>query len=446
MVFLANMLSGLIAYPFVFKFSAALQRARWMLVLTVGVLLVGFLVAGGKAVAAGDCVWHDELGEVTERRSPTSGLEEGDCLRPVNGENRLVDFWRFSLTERLSLRIEMSEHNELGAPNAWLDGRGLSPLVRLTSADWQVLAEGQQIDIVLEAGQYYLWVTTTDSRSWRVWLPGDKCCGHGYDYRLTLSPSAAPPPPRVAPPPAQSCGADSLGWITDGVYRRTGNWTDGDCVSQVHELWSDAYEFYLVESRWVWMHLKADAAADPYLILSTVAGVQLEVDDNDGTDDDAYIGLELSSGLYRIEATKRRSGEDSYQLTLSSTYLGARSSVPKSDCFATTHLGERPAGGWQSGELSWGDCAVSVNGRGSWADMYTFSLSEPAYVSVQMVNRENVDPHVFLEADDGRRIATGYRLDGYVGVSAWLQAGNYRVWATKHDRPAGSYWLRVTAN
>lgn len=444
------------------------RRPGPMAILSSALVLVSVLVGvsspGRDATAAGRCEWN-EIGTLTREWSETEGLSAGDCEARASWnwagwtDGQLVDFWRFTVRERMTVRIEMREHWRLLEPDTYVQPANRLPRVRLTTHRWVFLDEGATIVAVLEPGVYTIAATTVDDGGWpRIVLPGDKCCGDGYDYRLRLTPSSVPPPnpptPVITPTPRirpiasvtlQGWNEEPRRWM--GVL---GDDSDGEVwVGNVRRA-ADAYEFTLTQPSWVWAHLASRGGVDPYLVLSTTGGRQIETDDNDGTGSDAYIGLELAAGSYRIavaDAGGHRVG--AYSLTLSSSWSFVASSVSEHECVARLPYAayRRPDGNWRSGELSWSDCAVPVNGRTQWADLYPFKLSEPAYVSITMRGRENIDPFVLLRTAGGVPVGANYRRSsGEVQVGAWLAPGHYLIWATKRDRPAGTYWIVVSAN
>lgn len=427
-------------------------------------VLVGIFSPGRDAAAAGSCEWN-EIGTLTEEWSKTDGLEAGDCEARATWnwagwtDGQLVDFWRFRVRERMTVRIEMQEHFHPLQPNTYVQPANRLPHLRLSTHEWVSLGEGVTVVAVLDPGVYAIAATTVDDGNWlRFVLPGDKCCGEGFDYRLRLTPSMVAPPDPPTPVVTPTPQVGPIASVTlQGWNEQPRRWTGALGDDDDGEVWvgnirraADVYEFTLIQPSWVWTHLAGAAGINPYLVLSTAGGRQIETDDNDGTGSDAYIGLELAAGRYRIAAADaggRRVG--TYSLTLSSSWSFLASSVSELECVARLPYGayRMPDGNWRGGELSWSDCAVPVNGRTQWADLYPFELSAPAYVSITMRGRENIEPFVLLRTAGGVPVAANYQSWGNeVQVGAWLAPGRYLIWATKRDRPAGTYWIVVKAN
>ena len=98
------------------------------------------------------------------------------------------------------------------------------------------------------------------------------------------------------------------------------------------------------------------------------------------------------------------------------------------------------------GELGDGDCVTLVNGANSWADVYTFNVSRRTRVTIVLANAARINPYLILRRSDGTELATGD--SGAGGSGAWidrmLNAGSYRIEATKRGLRGGNYHLTVT--
>ena len=256
---------------------------------------------------------------------------------------------------------------------------------------------------------------------------------------------------------AQSCRATPLGTLAADVSR-AGELGAGDCETSVggRDRWVDVYTFNLAEPAGVRITMRSDSGIDAYLILSDGDGIEIVHDDDGGPGSSAQIAIgELAAGSYRLEATNWQidgwasGGSYSYQLMISllDPPRGVEPEAPRvapSAC-RVTGLGTLAADVSRAGELGAGDCETSVADRDRWVDWYSFSLSEPARVQIEMTNLRGIDPFLILRDASGNEI--GRDDDGGSGYDArivrTLAAGTYQIGATEFYANAGSYRLTL---
>ncbi len=360
------------------------------------------------------------MGEVQR----TGALSFGDCVVEVSGVDRWADVYTFSLQRSTNVQIDLVN----------VGSRDANPYLILSSASGGTLARDDdggpgnsaRISRVLDAGTYR--VTATKRRS-----------GEG-SYRITLA-ATTQGGPGVEPPPPTACAPTDLGYPGTQIVERVGNLGRGDCDAIVngHSQWADQYTFSLTEWRVVWIDLENVDGIDPYLILRTDSGNVLENDDDHGESRNASIGHTLGPGRYRIDATQYSNASGSYRLRISSGPVGAQSCVWNDMGTLWTEVQR-----W--GELGDGDCVTLVNGANSWADVYMFNLSRRTRVTIVLANAARINPYLILRSSDGTELATGD--SGAGGSGAWidrmLNAGSYRIEATKRRLRGGNYHLTVT--
>ena len=110
----------------------------------------------------------------------------------------------------------------------------------------------------------------------------------------------------------------------------------------------------------------------------------------------------------------------------------------------TVELGTLGDGFERTGSLESGDCVVSVYSRDRWVDWYSFRLSEPTRVQIEMTNLRDIDPYLILSGHGGEIERDDDGGPGYdARIERTLVAGTYQIGATKYDADAGSYRLTI---
>ena len=396
------------------------------------------------------------------RSSERSGTwSESAC--PGSRKNRYARFYTFTLNARANVTLylatpDATETTEKVVPEMFLRS-GLNVLGAYIDRDrgrprhrnpWE---HDAYLHMPLDAGTYTVEAATRHREK-------------TGSYTLTTSYSAA----------QDNCLATSLGTLATASPQKSVNgaaWPS-DCFSTSKTNSQAAYyTFNLPEAAAVEINLSSSASgADPFLYLRRGArthGASFASDDDGGTGNGAYIYRELAAGTYTIEAASQTAGA-------TGTYNLSATIPISSDCLS--NLGTLAAD--REIEGSWTSGCESATRAGSYARYYSFSLSSPAFVEVELESSaesddaakspRHVSTYPVLRAGAGARTgpAIGLRQDdpsatsltpvdgvakGYDDslwrkasmVSRLLTAGDYTVEAsTVFPRRVGDFTLTLS--
>jgi hypothetical protein len=214
-----------------------------------------------------------------------------------------------------------------------------------------------------------------------------------------------------------------------------GNWF-ASCAS-VHNPGSYAqyYTFTLTKSTHVQIDLVSNI--DNYLYLlagDSTSGRPVDYDNSSGGNSNARIIRDLTPGTYTIEATTYNSGfTGSFRLFLRSDGGG-----PGCRKVVAPNANESE---------TWSDACTSVHNPGAFARYYTFSLSQPANVQIDLVS--NIDSYLYLLPGDGvsnRPVDYDNSSGGNSNarILRSLVAGTYTIEATTYNaQQTGPFQLTV---
>ena len=233
-------------------------------------------------------------------------------------------------------------------------------------------------------------------------------------------PEPTPTPEPTPEPPADGC-VETLS--ADGAV--SGSWSS-DCASEGRPgSYASYYTFTLSEPAEVAISL--ESSVDTYLYLRQGAGRDGRVlHENDdlapGSDTNSQIQETLSAGTYMIEATTYDVGATGeFTLTINGVPAAVEPTPtpeptpepPADSCVETLSADGAVSGSWSS------DCD-SESRSGSYASYYTFTLMEPATVTITLESSEDTylflregaarDGNVLHENDD---VESGTRTHGY---------------------------------
>jgi hypothetical protein len=217
-----------------------------------------------------------------------------------------------------------------------------------------------------------------------------------------------------------------------------GNWF-ASCAS-VHNRGSYAqyYTFTLTQA----VHVQIDLVSniDSYLYLlagDSTNGRPVASDNSSGGNSNARIRKDLTPGTYTIEATTYNSGfTGSFRLSIRSDGGGPgcrKVIVPNAN----------------ESEF-WTDACISVHNSGAFARYYTFSLSQPATVQIDLVS--NIDSYLYLLPGDrvnnppsASDNSSGGNSNARIVRS--LVAGTYTIEATTYNaQQTGPFQLMVRSD
>ena len=397
------------------------------------------------------------------RSSERSGTwSESAC--PGSRKNRYARFYTFTLNARANVTLylatpDATETTEKVVPEMFLRS-GLNVLGAYIDRErgrpkrrnqWE---RNAYIHMPLPAGTYTVEAATRHREK-------------TGSYTLTTSYFAA----------QDNCLATSLGTLSTASPQKSVNGADwpSDCFSTSKTNSQSAYYTFVLQEAAAVVEISLSSSAsgaDPFLYLRRGArtyGTSFASDDDGGAGNGAYIRGELAAGTYTIEATSQTAGA-------TGTYNLSATIPISSDCLSnlgTLAADEDVAGSWTS------DCESSTR-AGSYARYYSFSLSSPAFVEVELESSaesddaakspRHVSTYPVLRAGAGARTgpAIGLRQDdpsatsltpvdgvakGYDDslwrkagmVSRLLAAGDYTIEAsTVFPRRVGDFTLALS--
>ncbi len=288
------------------------------------------------------------------------------------------------------------------------------PVVRWQSANPDANLEDAALWWLRENGDVWSeWVTTDASVAIQNALDSGEL-PEGWPQSPNITPVTTPTP-EPTPTPTPEPPADECVSVVSGNGAITGNWSS-DCASEGRSgSYASYYTFTLTESADV--TITAESSVDTYLFLREGDGQDgTDVADNDDHADesdctaelerttDSCIVESLEAGTYTIEVTTYTAGETGeFTLTIGGLPAVATPTpeptptptpAPSADeCVSVVSDNGAITGNWSS------DCA-SEGRSGSYANYYTFTLTDSADVTITA--ESDVDTWLFLREDAGR--------------------------------------------
>jgi len=354
--------------------------ARWMLLL---IWSVGILAGAGRASAA--C--QNTIGE-------NATIDSSWFASCVSEHNRgsYAEYYTFTLTKASTIQIDLVSN---------VDGylyllAGNLPTNNYIAYDNNSGGNSNaRIARTLVPGTYTIEATTYNSAT-------------TGSFRLSVRTDGGADCRKVVPSNANESGA----------------WSDA-CVS-VHSRGSFAryYTFTLTQSSVVQIDLVSNTNSYLYLLAGdNVGNNYIAYDNNSGGNLNARISRSLIAGTYTIEATT----DDQQQTGAFQLSLRTDGGGPGCRLLITPNATQSQA---------WTNTCISVHNRGSYARYYTFTLTAPVNVQINLVS--NADSYLYLLAGDNvgnNYIAYDNNSGGNFNarINRALVAGTYTIEATTSE-------------
>ena len=265
--------------------------------------------------------------------------------------------------------------------------------------DWQDSKSRSRVEWPLtESGEYRLIITSYEK-------------GETGAYELRVTASAA----------AATSAAEP------GVRTESGRLASGDRAMKTGEYY-DEFTFQARRGDAVTVDLRS-TQFDPYVILITPAGKQIENDDYEGDSQRSFVSLDITEeGTYKVWVTSYEKGETgNYDLRIALGGPAAAAAGPR----------------LERGRLASGDETLR---SGEFVDAYTFEGRPGQRVTLDVSSRD-FDTYLILIPPRGDRHENDDVEDkpGHSVIEADLsEAGTYRVLITSYEKgESGNYELRI---